>query len=75
SIASLTGTIHALSWGAALFAATYWGKRNDASGDSLHNFVSATLICGITVLAVTWTTNSWLVLLLRLIQGFCFAAL
>ena len=75
SIASLTGTIHALSWGAAFFAATYWGKRNDARGDSFHNFVSATLICGITVLALTWTTNIWLVLLLRLIQGFCFAAL
>lgn len=75
SIASLTGTIHALSWGAAFFAATYWGKRNDAKGDSYHNFVSSTLICGITVLALTWTTNIWLVLLLRLIQGFCFAAL
>lgn len=75
SIASLTGAIHALSWGAAFFAATYWGKRNDVKGDSFHNFVSATLICGITILALTWTTNIWLVLVLRLIQGFCFAAL
>ncbi|ENX34217.1 hypothetical protein F889_02881 [Acinetobacter colistiniresistens] len=75
SAASLTGTIHALSWGAAFIAATYWGKRNDVKGDSFNNFVCASLICGITILALTWTSNIWLILILRLIQGFCFAAL
>ena len=75
SAASLTGTIHALSWGAAFIAATYWGKRNDDKGDSFNNFVYASLICGITIFALIWVSNIWLVLVLRLIQGFCFAAL
>lgn len=75
SAASLTGTIHALSWGAAFIAATYWGKRNDDKGDSFNNFIYASLICGITIFALIWVSNIWLVLVLRLIQGFCFAAL
>ncbi|WP_445116087.1 MFS transporter [Acinetobacter sp. WZC-1] len=75
SAASLTGIIHALSWGTAFVAATYWGKRNDSRGDCLHNFVIAAFICGLTIFVLPWVSNIWLVLVLRLIQGFCFAAL
>ncbi|SPL70716.1 MFS transporter [Acinetobacter stercoris] len=75
SPATLTGILHALSWGAAFCATSFWGKRIDHKGESSSYFIFAALICGVCIFSLSWINNLWLVLILRIIQGFCYAAL
>ena len=72
--ATTTGILHALAWTATFLAGGYWGKRND-NGQARENFILASAGCGIAILALLWVDNVWLIAILRLIQGFCFAAL
>lgn len=72
--ATATGALHALAWAATFLAGGYWGRRND-SGRASENFVLASACCGAAILALVWVDNLWLIALLRLVQGFFFAAL
>ncbi|NWO07756.1 MAG: MFS transporter [Alteromonadaceae bacterium] len=72
--ATATGALHALAWAATFLAGSYWGRRND-QGQAPENFVLASAGCGVAVLMLIWADSLWLIALLRLIQGFFFAAL
>lgn len=72
--ATATGALHAMAWAATFVAGAYWGKRND-QGDAVGSFITAAAGCGATVLALLWVNSLWQIALLRIIQGFFFAAL
>lgn len=72
--ATTTGVLHALAWAATFLAGSYWGRRND-QGQASDNFILASAGCGAAILALIWVDSLWLVALLRLAQGFFFAAL
>lgn len=72
--ATTTGGLHALGWAATFLAGSYWGKRND-QGQALDNFIISSAGCGSAVLVLVWADSLWQIALLRLIQGFFFAAL
>ena len=72
--ATTTGMLHALAWTATFLAGSYWGRRND-QGQASDSFTFASAGCGIAILALVWVDSLWLVALLRLAQGFFFAAL
>lgn len=72
--ATLTGGLHALAWSATFLAGSYWGKLNDR-GHAQNSFVMASAGCGCTILAMLYANNLWQLALLRLVQGFCLAAL
>ncbi|MGR7922811.1 MFS transporter [Zobellella denitrificans] len=72
--ATLTGGLHALAWAATFLAGSYWGKRNDRGG-ARGSFVMASAGCGSAILAMLYADSLWQLALLRLVQGFCLAAL
>lgn len=69
------GGLHAVMWGGTLVGSLWWGRVNDRTGRPLRTLVIASGITAVTVLAQA--AVGWLPALvpLRLIQGFCFAAL
>jgi MFS family permease len=68
------GVLQAVTWGATLIGGIWWGRRNDR-GSPRHNFAYAALSCGLTIaLQAVPGDPAWLTPL-RLLQGFCFAAL
>lgn len=72
--ATTTGVLHALAWAATFLAGSYWGKRNDR-GEARDSFIMASAGCGGAILAMLYADSLWLLAFLRLIQGFCLAAL
>ncbi|KON79729.1 MFS transporter [Azoarcus sp. PA01] len=74
AIASKTGLLHALGWLAAMFAAPLWGHVNDR-GDPRRHFILAALGCGLSIGLLGIVDQMWLVALLRVVQGACYAAL
>ncbi|MER6089786.1 MFS transporter [Streptomyces bluensis] len=68
------GVLQAVTWAATLVGGMWWGHRNDR-GSPQRNFAFAALGCGLAVaLQAVPGEPGWLTPL-RLLQGFCFAAL
>ncbi|MFE2944340.1 MFS transporter [Streptomyces sp. NPDC059255] len=68
------GVLQAVTWAATLVGGIWWGRRNDR-GSPRRNFALAALGCGLAVaLQAVPGEPGWLTPL-RLLQGFCFAAL
>lgn len=74
AIASKAGLLHALSWLAAMLTSPLWGHLNDR-GEPRRHFTLAALGCALSLGLLTVVDRIWLVALLRIIQGACFAAL
>lgn len=69
-----TGVLQAVTWAATLVGGVWWGRRNDR-GNPRGNFAWAAAGCGLAVaLQAVPGDPAWLTPL-RLLQGFCFAAL
>ncbi len=74
AIASKTGLLHALGWSAALAASPLWGHLND-HGSPRRHFALAAGGCALSVGLLVIADQIWLVALLRVVQGACYAAL
>jgi MFS family permease len=74
SLASVTGMVHAAAWAATMLASPWWGRANDA-GDARRNFYIAALGCALSIGLLSLASQLWQILLLRILQGGCFAAL
>jgi MFS transporter, DHA1 family, staphyloferrin B biosynthesis exporter len=74
AMASKIGLLHALGWLATMLAAPLWGHLNDC-GEPRRYFVLAAMGCALSTALLTAVAQIWLVALLRLAQGACYAAL
>lgn len=74
AIASKAGLLHALSWLAAMLASPLWGHLNDRS-EPRRWFMLAAAGCALSIGLLMVVDQIWLVALLRIIQGACYAAL
>lgn len=74
AIASKAGFLHAISWLATLLASPLWGHLNDR-GDPRRHFTLAAIGCALSVGLLMVVEQIWLVALLRILQGACYAAL
>lgn len=74
AIASKTGLLHALGWLAAMLAAPLWGHLNDR-GEPRRHFILAALGCVLSIGLLVVVDEMWLVALLRIVHGACYAAL
>lgn len=74
---SVIGTLHALGWLATMLASPLWGRANDG-GDDGHirrRFLLATAGCALSSALLMTASQLWMVAVLRLAQGACYAAL
>ncbi|MCX2731719.1 MFS transporter [Saccharopolyspora sp. NFXS83] len=69
------GVLHSVMWGATLLGSFWWGKRNDVTGRPVRAFALAAGGCAVSIAAVVLPLGPLAVIPLRLVQGFCFAAL
>lgn len=67
------GVLQATTWGASLLGGPWWGRRNDRRLPH-RGFALAALGCGSAVALQAVAGNPAMLLPLRLVQGFCFAA-
>lgn len=67
------GILQAVTWAASLMGSPWWGRRNDVR-PARQGFAAAAALCGLAVAAQALVPVELLVPL-RLVQGFCFAAL
>lgn len=74
ALASTVGLLHALGWLATMLAAPLWGRLNDCGEPRLY-FVLAAAGCALTLALLTVVEQLWLIALLRIAQGACYAAL
>lgn len=74
AIASKTGLLHALGWFATMLAGPLWGHLND-HGEPRRHFMLAAVGCALSIGLLTVVNQIWLVAMLRVIQGACYAAL
>jgi len=74
AIASKTGLLHALGWFAAMLASPLWGHLND-HGNPRRHFTLAASGCALSIGLLIVVDQIWLVALLRVVQGACYAAL
>jgi MFS transporter, DHA1 family, staphyloferrin B biosynthesis exporter len=74
AIASKTGLLHALGWFAAMLASPLWGHLNDR-GEPRRYFTLAAIGCALSIGLLIVVDHIWLVALLRVVQGACYAAL
>lgn len=74
STASLAGSLHALGWLATLLAGPLWGHLNDR-GEPQRHFALAALGCALSIALLASADQVWLVALLRVAHGACYAAL
>jgi MFS family permease len=74
AMASKIGLLHALGWLATMLAAPLWGRLNDR-GEPRRYFVLAAVGCTLSAALLMAVDQIWLVALLRLAQGACYAAL
>lgn len=69
------GVLHALTWGAAVPGALWWGKRNDQRAAPARSLALGATGCALVlVVQAAPLAPHWLIPI-RLIQGFCFAGL
>ncbi|SEO45657.1 Predicted arabinose efflux permease, MFS family [Nitrosospira multiformis] len=74
AIASKVGLLHALGWLATMLAAPLWGHLNDR-GEPRRYFIIAAMGCALSTGLLVVIDEIWLIALLRLGQGACYAAL
>jgi MFS family permease len=74
ALASKTGTLHALGWLATMLASPLWGHLGDR-GEPRRHFILAAGACALAMGLLTIADQLWLVALLRILQGACYAAL
>ncbi|ASS74024.1 hypothetical protein CIG75_02860 [Tumebacillus algifaecis] len=72
--ASWVGILQALTWGAGLLGAAWWGKRNDRHSIE-NNMFWALALCGLSIALQALPQEASGLIPLRLLQGFAFAAL
>lgn len=72
--AGWVGALQAVTWGATLCGAPWWGRRNDR-GSIEQSFALAACGCAISIACQAWTPHVTLLFPLRMVQGFCFSAL
>jgi len=71
--ATWVGILQAVTWGASVIGAPWWGRRNDRLRIE-KNVCLAMTGCGLSILLQSFPESvAWLIPL-RIIQGFCFAA-
>ncbi|MFI0468869.1 MFS transporter [Saccharopolyspora sp. 5N102] len=76
SVASATtwvGVLQAVTWLASCVGSPWWGRRNDVR-PAHSGFAAAAAVCGLAV-AVQAVASVEMLVPLRVVQGFCFAAL
>lgn len=71
---SAIGLLHAVGWLATMLAGPLWGRLNDR-GDARRHFLLAAAGCALSSALLMSCTQLWMVALLRLAQGACYAAL
>nr|WP_269770073.1 MFS transporter [Brevibacterium antiquum] len=69
------GILHSVMWSGTLVGSFWWGRRNDATGRPLHALALAIGGCAVSIAVLALPLSPFLMLPLRLVQGFCFAAL
>lgn len=69
------GTLHALTWAAAIPGALWWGRRNDRVADPGTTFMIAGSVICCTIMLQGIRVDPVALVPLRMVQGFCFAAL
>ncbi|TDC92628.1 MFS transporter [Saccharopolyspora aridisoli] len=69
------GVLHSVMWSATLLGSFWWGKRNDLTGRPLRAFALAAGGCAAAIALVSLPLDPYAMIPLRLVQGFCFAAL
>ncbi|MFI7638151.1 MFS transporter [Nonomuraea sp. NPDC049400] len=77
SVSSATvwvGALQAATWAASLAGGPWWGIRNDRKG-APASFAIAATCCAVAVALQGLPTSPELLVPLRIVQGFCFAAL
>jgi MFS family permease len=74
AIASKAGALHALGWLATMLASPLWGHLNDR-GDPRRHFLLAVIGCALSIGLLAAADQLWLVAMLRVIQGACYASL
>ena len=74
AVASKIGLLHALGWLATMLAGPMWGQLND-HGTPRRHFIWAAMGCALSVALLAVVDQIWLVALLRIGQGACYAAL
>jgi MFS family permease len=69
------GALHAVMWTGTFFGAIWWGKFNDQRATPVSTMALAAGLTALTVTVQAWTFWMPALVVLRLIQGFCFGAL
>jgi MFS family permease len=69
------GVLHSVMWGATLIGSFWWGSRNDTTGRPVRSFALAAGGCAASIAVVAFPLAPAAMIPLRLVQGFCFAAL
>lgn len=69
------GVLHSVMWGATLIGSFWWGKHNDATNRPLRTVALAAGGCAASIAVLSLPLGAIAYIPLRLVQGFCFAAL
>jgi MFS family permease/uncharacterized protein (DUF1015 family) len=69
------GVLHSVMWGASLAGSFWWGKHNDRAVRPVRTFAIAAGGCAVSIAALGLPLDPLVLIPLRLVQGFCFAAL
>lgn len=72
--ATWVGVLQAVTWGATFIGSGWWGRRNDRYPIE-KNVCMALAGCGVSVIVQVWPPDVLWLIPLRILQGFCFAAL
>ncbi|QGK70209.1 MFS transporter [Allosaccharopolyspora coralli] len=69
------GVLHSVMWGATLVGSFWWGKHNDRTNRPLRTFAIAAAGISASIAVLSLPLGPIAYIPLRLVQGFCFAAL
>lgn len=69
------GVLHSVMWGASLIGSFWWGKHNDRTVRPVRTFAIAASGCAVSIAALGLPLEPMALIPLRLVQGFCVAAL
>jgi MFS family permease len=69
------GVLHSVMWSGALVGSFWWGKHNEISQRPLRSFAIAAGGCSVSIAVLGLPLDPIALIPIRLVQGFCFAAL